>query len=108
MATQAKTTTSASSKPNGRVESHSPISDKMTDTLHHSVDALGERASRTEEKLRDTASASAESISEKQRMVQTKWKKSSVRRYAVENPLATAGVAFAAGMVLTSLLRKKS
>lgn len=109
MATQTKSNTKATPKDNHAAasDSNSPISDKMQDTLHHSVDALAERVANTEEKLRHGASSSAETIAEKQKAVQAQWQQSSIRRYAAENPLASAGIAFAAGMLLTSLLRKK-
>ena len=46
-------------------------------------------------------------MSERKRLAEQKWQASSVRNYAVENPVATAGLAFAAGMLVTSLFRKK-
>jgi ElaB/YqjD/DUF883 family membrane-anchored ribosome-binding protein len=46
-------------------------------------------------------------MAERKRLAEQKWQASKVRNYAIENPLATAGIAFAAGMLVTSLLRKK-
>lgn len=87
-------------------KSSSPVTEKASAALHKTVDSLAEKAASTEGKLRETASHSAESMAEKQKMVQEKWDNSKVRNYAVENPLATAGIAFAAGALLTALFRK--
>lgn len=84
----------------------SPVTEKASAALHKTVDTLADKAASTEEKLRTTASNSAESMANQQKMIQEKWDSSKVRGYAVENPLATAGIAFAAGVLLTSLLRK--
>lgn len=94
-------------QPNGVSESGHPVTDKVQDTLHQSVDKLAGSAGRAEENLRNTASESAENMAARKRQAEQKWQASAVRRYAVENPVATAGIAFAAGMVLTSLLRGK-
>jgi ElaB/YqjD/DUF883 family membrane-anchored ribosome-binding protein len=67
---------------------------------------LAEKAAGTEEKLRSSASHSAEAIAAQQKAIEAKWQQSTVRNYATENPLATAGIAFAAGMLLSSLLRR--
>jgi ElaB/YqjD/DUF883 family membrane-anchored ribosome-binding protein len=87
--------------------SGTPIADKVTETLHQSVDTLSAHAATTEEKLRQTASASAETMGEKQQQVKQYWDQSAVGKYTKENPVATAGIAFAAGMLLTTFLRRK-
>lgn len=87
--------------------SGTPIADKVTETLHQSVDTLSEHAATAEEKLRHTASASAETMGEKQQQVKQYWDQSAVGKYTKENPVATAGIAFAAGMLLTTFLRRK-
>jgi len=84
-----------------------PVSDKVKDTLHDSVDALAAKAASTEEALRETATNSAQNISDTQEKVKERWEQSPVKKYATENPIATAGIAFAAGMLLSSLLRKR-
>ncbi|WP_340677361.1 DUF883 domain-containing protein [Paraglaciecola sp.] len=86
--------------------SGSPVTNKASAALHKTVDTLAEKAAGTEEKLRTTATHSAESIAAQQKEIQEKWQSSKVRNYATENPLATAGIAFAAGVLLSSLLRR--
>ncbi|MBU2871845.1 DUF883 domain-containing protein [Colwellia sp. E2M01] len=89
------------------VVSNTPIADNVTEKLHHSVDTLGEHAATAETKIRETAAHSTEAIADKQIQFKQYWDQSEVGKYAKENPLATAGIAFAAGMLLSSFLRKK-
>jgi ElaB/YqjD/DUF883 family membrane-anchored ribosome-binding protein len=96
----------ASTQTTTKQHSSSPVTKQATDALHKTVDSLSEKAASGEEKLRETVSHSAESINHQQKVIQEKWQNSRVRGYAIENPLATAGIAFAAGVLLSSLLRK--
>lgn len=112
MATQTKAPAGAApkpdtTKPNGVTESTHPMTDKLQETLHSSVDKLATSAGRAEENLRTTANDSAENMAARKRLAEKKWQMSGVRKYCVENPVAAAGIAFAAGMLVTSLLRKK-
>lgn len=84
-----------------------PVATKVKDALHESVDALAERAAATEESLRETAQNSSENFTEKQAELSNKWNNSSVKQYATENPVATAGIAFAAGMLFSTFLKRK-
>ncbi|MCG7638439.1 DUF883 domain-containing protein [Alteromonas sp. CNT1-28] len=109
MATQAsaKSQTVKRNGTNNVAEPSHPVTDQLKDSLHASVDKLADSAGIAEENIRRTATASAENMSARKRLAQQKWQASKVRRYAIENPVATAGIAFAAGMLVTSLLRKK-
>jgi len=98
------TTTSSSDK---KLKSTHPLSDKVQDTLHESVDTLAQKAAYTEDRLRNAAQSGSENFSAKQQEVQKKWEQSAVKKYATENPIATAGIAFAAGVLLTSILHRK-
>lgn len=84
-----------------------PVSDKVQNSLHESIDTLAQKAASTEERLRDVAHSGSENIAAKQQEVQEKWHQSAVKKYATENPIATAGIAFAAGVLLTSILSRK-
>ena len=90
-----------------QTKSTHPIADKVQGTLHESVDTLAQKAASTEDRLRNAAQSSGESLAAKQAEVKEKWEQSSVKKYATENPVATAGIAFAAGVLLTSLLLRK-
>ncbi|GGW90047.1 DUF883 domain-containing protein [Alteromonas halophila] len=92
---------------NGASESAHPFTDKAQESLHSSVDKLAGSASRAEQNIRETAAGSAENMSARKKEAEAKWQKSGVRNYAVNNPVAAAGIAFAAGMLVSSLFRKK-
>jgi len=84
-----------------------PVSDRIKETLHDSVDALSEKAAATESSVREAAKTGSQNFNAKQKELEGKWNQSSARRYATENPVTTAGIAFAAGMLLSSFLNKK-
>ncbi|MBQ4797545.1 DUF883 domain-containing protein [Pseudoalteromonas sp. MMG006] len=92
-----------------QTESEAPFTEKATSVAHEAVDALSSKASVAESSVRKGASSSAEALSEKQLIAREKLSEctTKTRAFASENPLATAGIAFAAGMLLTSLLRRK-
>jgi ElaB/YqjD/DUF883 family membrane-anchored ribosome-binding protein len=79
----------------------------LKETLHSSVDKLANSAGVAEENIRSTATKSADNMSERRKLAEQKWEASKIRKYAIENPVATAGMAFAAGMLVSSLFRKK-
>ncbi|WP_199611068.1 DUF883 domain-containing protein [Flocculibacter collagenilyticus] len=83
------------------------FTDRVTSALHETIDNLAARAHNTEESVRNAASQSAHALTEKQHELQQNWQKSKVRTFASKNPVATVGIAFAAGALLTSLFSKK-
>ncbi len=86
-----------------------PLTEKATSAAHVAVDALSTKAATAESSVRKGASSSAEALSEKQLIAREKLSEctAKTRAFASENPLATAGIAFAAGMLITSLFRRK-
>lgn len=115
MATSTNTKSSNSKASNSQVdpavhEYGAPFTDKATEAAHSAVDALSSKAASAEKSVREGASHSAQNISEKQKIAREKITEYSgkTRQLASENPLATAGIAFAAGMLVSSLLRRKS
>ena len=95
----------ATAKAKTASASDTPLTEKAKDALHHSVDAMADRAAKAEEAVRDTAGRSADSLHATQDKIVSQWNGSQVKQFACENPIATAGIAFAAGMLLTTLLR---
>lgn len=87
----------------------SPMTDKTIAAAHRSIDALGERASRSEQALRDAAARSAGKYVENRDYVRTRLDTSveRTRRYLREHPYMAAGTAFAAGALVTALLRNR-
>ncbi|GAA59147.1 hypothetical protein P20652_1006 [Pseudoalteromonas sp. BSi20652] len=105
-ATNAKPNTTSDVKP---TNTEAPLTEKATSAAHDAVDALSNKAATAESSVRKGASSSAEALSEKQLIAREKLSECSAktRAFASENPLATAGIAFAAGMLITSLFRRK-
>lgn len=102
MATSTKSTTENGS------ESGAPFTEKTVTAAHEAIDRLSERVGKTEERLRSAASHGQENWSEKQEEMRAQFEGSvsNAREYARENPLMTAGIAFAAGLVIANLLRR--
>jgi ElaB/YqjD/DUF883 family membrane-anchored ribosome-binding protein len=107
MASANPTTAQSSSKSNSNL--NSPITDRASQAAHHAVDNMAEKASAAEDSLRKTAASSRESIAHKQDEIkhQLQSSYSKTRELAAQNPLATAGIAFAAGILITALLRRR-
>jgi len=99
------TTSSADTKA-AQVEA--PFTEKATEAAHHAVDALSSRAASAEHSVREGATNSAKTLSEKQAVAREKINEYSgkTRQLASENPLATAGIAFSAGMLVSALIRR--
>ncbi|HCV01220.1 DUF883 domain-containing protein [Pseudoalteromonas sp. SSMSWG5] len=109
-ATSKSNSSTANSKTNPKpTEVEAPFTEKATEAAHHAVDALSTRAASAEHSVREGASNSAQTISEKQAQAREKLGEysSKTRQLASENPLATAGIAFAAGMLVSALIRRK-
>lgn len=108
MATQSSSNSQAK-KSNGAKpasEPSHPMTDQMKASLHASIDKLADTAGVAEENIRQTATSSAQNMAARKKLAEQKWQESKLRAFAVENPVTTAGIAFAAGMLITSLLRK--
>lgn len=82
------------------------ISEQLADSLHHSIDAMSQKASATEQGLRNSMAASSRYLKTNKQKLERSWAKSGARKYASEHPVMTAGVAFGLGVVITALLRK--
>lgn len=105
MATSNQNTTNGKAKQNS-TQAH-PVADKLNESLHESVDTITEKVGTAEETLRETAHSSSESLVQKQQEMKAKWEKSAVKKYAVENPVATAGIAFSLGMLVSAIIKRK-
>lgn len=105
-ATRPDTTTTVAG---GATESQSthPVADKIKNTLHDSIDTLSEKAAATEKSLRASAEKGTENLDKRREQMEREWSSSAVRQYAIDNPVKTAGIAFAAGALLATILRGK-
>lgn len=90
--------------------SHAPFTEKVTAAAHESVDKASAHASAAEERIREKLEETSESMSSKKASVELELETATeqVRKFVVDNPLMAAGVAFAAGLILSSLLSKRS
>lgn len=84
-----------------------PLADKIKDFLHEAEDTLFEKAKSAEIGLRDTISKGSHNFDDQKAQLESAWRGSAVKRYAVENPVLTVSVAFAAGALVASLMRSK-
>ena len=82
--------------------------DHFAARAHEAVDSVAERAQRAEREVRGAAARTAEQARELQGQATDKAEET-IRRtasYFEINPLAFAGLAFAAGVLFSSLLRR--
>ena len=88
---------------------NAPVTERASQAAHHAVDNVATKASAAEDTLRKTAAESAEAIAQKQEAIKQQLQSSysKTRELAAQNPLATAGIAFAAGVLFTALLRRR-
>lgn len=76
------------------------------DAAHSAVDRVAGGAAKAEERIREVAATSGERLKEKgaEARISTERAMDHVRQYTKDNPLAAAGIAFAAGLVLSRLV----
>lgn len=87
-----------------------PITEKVKTFAHEAVDQASESVGNAEESIRATAADTAETIAEKKETaaLQVSTLADQARLMVVENPLTAAAAAFTAGLIVTSLLSKRS
>jgi ElaB/YqjD/DUF883 family membrane-anchored ribosome-binding protein len=89
-------------------DSDNPTTDRLASMAHDTIDRVAETANYAEREVRDAAARGAEQA----RHVQDQAKEVAdenlhkVRSFLEENPLMGAGIAFVAGIVLSSLIRR--
>ena len=90
-------------------ESSHPTTERLASMAHDTVDRVAEVANEAEREVRGAAARTARQAREvgEQAMETADENISKLRAYVEENPLLSAGVAFAAGMVLVSLLGRR-
>lgn len=75
---------------------------------HETVDKVADTARSAEQQARGAASRAADKAREAEGRMRTAADEglTTIRSYVEQNPLASAGIAFAAGIVVSSLLRR--
>lgn len=86
-----------------------PLTERTVAAAHRSIDALAKHAYRSEQSLREAAASSADKYNQQQEQLRSQVNSTveKSRSYMREHPLAAAGMAFAAGMILTALCSKR-
>lgn len=84
-----------------------PITDKAATKLHETIDNTAESIGEAEEKVRDSIADTNEKLTESKERVKNQNEEmiESVTQYVNENPIASVGIAFAAGIIASRLLR---
>jgi ElaB/YqjD/DUF883 family membrane-anchored ribosome-binding protein len=105
---QATDTTTNTTSTNTTSGLNSPVTSKASEAAHHAVDAMAVKAASAEDTLRKTAASSQETLAHKQEEIKQQLQSSYSKTHelAAQNPLATAGIAFVAGTLVTVLLRR--
>jgi ElaB/YqjD/DUF883 family membrane-anchored ribosome-binding protein len=90
-------------------EASNPTTERLASMAHDTVDRVADVATEAEREVRDAASRAARQAREagEQAMAAADEHISKLRGYVEENPMLSAGIAFVAGMVLWSLLRRR-
>ena len=80
----------------------------MARTAHEAVDKVADSAAHAEERIRKAGAAAQENLkagSERARMKSSELT-GEVREYVNDHPLAALGIAFAAGMFISAMMRR--
>ncbi|GAB3025697.1 DUF883 domain-containing protein [Bowmanella dokdonensis] len=87
----------------------SPTTERATKAAHEKIDEWAERASSAEETVRRRAADSNEALAARKEELKRQIDStvSRTNRLIADHPLASAGVAFAAGALFTYLMRRK-
>ena len=93
----------------GSNKKEAPWTERSASAAHETVDRVADRAATAEGRLREGAAHSAETLAEQREKLQEQVDASLIkaRSFAHQNPLATAGIAFAAGVLVTALFRRR-
>lgn len=85
-----------------------PSTNRATEAAHSAVDRAASTAATAEDKLREAAETARVRARETGERLQHRSGElaSQTRRYVDDHPLASLGIAFAAGLVISSLLRR--
>jgi ElaB/YqjD/DUF883 family membrane-anchored ribosome-binding protein len=86
----------------------SRATEQAAGVAHSAVDRAADTAARAEERIREAAASGEQRLREKgeEARVSAERAMDHVREYTKENPLAAAGIAFAAGVILSRLMSR--
>ena len=83
-------------------------SDRIASTAHETIDRVAPKAHRVEREVRDVAARAADGAKmlQEDALQTTEENLRKVRSFIESSPLATAGIAFAAGALLSAWIRR--
>ena len=86
----------------------SATAQRMADKAHQTIDRAAEVATEAEKSVRSTAAKAAEKVKLSEEMAAERIDEGmqTIKSYVEKNPLASAGIAFAAGLVVSMLIRR--
>lgn len=100
----------SNSNPNPETQQSRPTgsTEQLAEKVHKGIDAAAEKAQQTEQKLRQSASEAQEKFRDLSDKAQQSAEQNlhKVESFIREKPLTSAGIALAAGVVLSSLLKR--
>lgn len=88
---------------------NSPLTDKAQSAAHETIDKAAARASAAEESIRDAVESQSENFAGKKATMELEMETAAnqARTFVIENPLMAAGIAFGAGMLISSLFGRR-
>ena len=94
---------------NSTTAGNARVSDRAARTAHETIDRLHEQAARVEDELRSSTADAADKArqSGERAAASLEGATRQVTSYIEQNPLTSAALAFAAGIVVSSLLRRR-
>lgn len=108
MARTESSNATAAAKSNARSgTSDKRVTDNVAKAAHDAVDKLAGHAGEAEGKLRQAAASGEQQLRERSSEAResTEQALDQLREYTRENPLKAAGIAFAAGMIISRLMK---
>ena len=100
--------TNAGRNPEQELGERSELVDDLAGRAHETVDVVADKVSALQRSAESKTSELSERGEQAAELTKAEFDKhrANVERYARENPLTAAGIAFAAGLVISSLLRR--
>ncbi|MGD2073877.1 MAG: hypothetical protein PVI91_11400 [Gammaproteobacteria bacterium] len=102
-----------SSKPSvEEIKSNEPRpgseSERVAQAIHEAVDRFAQHAAQAEQRIRDAAAEAQHKVETSKRSARAKGEEaaSAVEEYIDKHPWASLGIAFGAGIIVSSLLRR--
>jgi len=85
-----------------------PATNRAAKAAHDAIDSTKSKAEEVERQLRRKAAVAGEKVEHSQEVAAEKFDRTldDVQAFIKEKPVAAAGIAFAAGVIATSLLRR--